>query len=130
MSFKGQSRYVTHHLFILFCYIETSQRAAHPPSPPPHPFALLVPLESPWCVRVHQGGFIMFRPMVQKLLNFEVAHCKFNKKKNLNSETLGGHIQNTFQVMSHQTFCNHVGYYGNSTISLSAWVLDAGGSHA
>lgn len=112
MSFKGQSHYVTDHLFILFCHIETSQPAAPPPFTP---LALLVPLESPWCVRVHQGGFIMFGPMVQELLNFEVAHCKFNKWKRINSETLGGHIQNTIQVMSHRTFWNRVGYYGNST---------------
>lgn len=67
----------------LFCFVTLRPpKGQHiPPPPPPHPFALLVPLESPWCVRVHQGSFIMFRPMVQKLLNFEVAHCRFNKWK-------------------------------------------------
>jgi hypothetical protein len=40
----------------------------------------LILLESPWCVKVHQGGIIMFRPMVQELLNVE-KRCYWKFKK-------------------------------------------------
>jgi hypothetical protein len=43
MSFKGQSHYVTDHLFILFCFVTLRPPNRHPPPP----LALLVPLESP-----------------------------------------------------------------------------------
>jgi hypothetical protein len=39
---------------------------------------LLVPLESPQWLGVHQVGFIMFQPAVEKLLNIEhFFHWKF-----------------------------------------------------
>jgi hypothetical protein len=52
-------------LFVLFVfYVEISETTA--------PLAmLLVPLESPWWIGVHQLGFIMFGPMVEELLNIE-----------------------------------------------------------
>jgi hypothetical protein len=41
----------------------------------------LVLLESPWWIGVHQDGFVLFKPLVQKLLNIEQF---FPKKKNQN----------------------------------------------
>jgi hypothetical protein len=46
------------------------------------PDVLLVPLESPWWVWVHQDGSALFKPMVQELLNIEqFCQRKLNKIK-------------------------------------------------
>ncbi len=50
--------------FLFFCYIEISQEMVALDS-------LLVPMESPWLVQVHQASFIMFWPPMKKLLNIE-----------------------------------------------------------
>jgi hypothetical protein len=46
------------------------------------PTMLLLPLGSPWWVGVHWGGLVVFRAMVQELLNTEqFCQRKFNKIK-------------------------------------------------
>jgi hypothetical protein len=62
MKTKPISIYLKGCLF--FCHVETFQTTT--------PLAmLLVPPENPWWIQVHEVGFIMFWPMVKKLLNIE-----------------------------------------------------------
>jgi hypothetical protein len=49
---------------------------------------LLVSLESHGCLGMHQGGFVMFRLMVQEVV--ELCHQKFNKIKNNFLKEIGG----------------------------------------
>jgi hypothetical protein len=42
-----------------------------------HPVTLLVLLENPWWIVLHYGGFVMFKPVLFKLLNIEYFVKKY-----------------------------------------------------
>ncbi len=79
---------------IYVCHIKISQTIT--------PLAtLLVVLESPWLIGVRNVGFIMFQPILKKLLNIEFFFKSFKSKPKFITKfgcTLGGYLKSPWWI--------------------------------